>query len=456
MTSVMDDIELDDDEPSLIGALLARPELLPDAQALACSADFACPGWAAAFEWLATANLKGDRSQDQQAFLRWVKRTKPRFGVSGEELERLLRRVLDYGTGSFVAAHARAVANRAVIRRLGLLRDDLTDIITGRSAKAIDDAPAALERIAKRIADIQTASAKGEPVRLAEALDGSLRELDARLSGGRAMGVQTGFEHLDRLLAGLRAGQFVVLAARPGVGKSALAANIAANVCGAAAGSVLLSSLEMSETELTERLLSSYSGVSHYRMREGTISSAERRELTESAAAMSGWRLRIDARPTQRVSEIVAQARRQQLREGLDLVVIDYLQLIEPDNRREPRQEQVAMISRSLKAAAKSLGVPVLCLAQLNRAADTGEEPRLSHLRESGAIEQDADVVMFIHRAEQAGMKESDAATLIVAKQRSGPTGRIDLAWNKSTVTFSTREMPEHRVDAFDAFNMGN
>ena len=128
------------------------------------------------------------------------------------------------------------------------------------------------------------------------------------------------------------------------------------------------------------------------------------------------------------------------MRGGLDLVIVDYLQLVKPDNHRVPRQEQVAEMSRGLKTLAKSLKVPVLCLAQLNRQADTpNEKPRLSHLRESGAIEQDADVVLFIHRASLDQDKANDAAKLIVAKQRNGPTGEIDLVWKPQYVTFCER-----------------
>ncbi|HKD35375.1 MAG TPA: DnaB-like helicase C-terminal domain-containing protein, partial [Pirellulales bacterium] len=179
------------------------------------------------------------------------------------------------------------------------------------------------------------------------------------------------------------------------------------------------------------------SRVDSHRLRNGTISNDDRRKLIERAGEISQAPLFVDDTPSRNMTEIAATARRLKRKHNLALVVIDYLQLIEPDNSKDQRQEQVARIARRLKGMARELNIPVLCLAQLNRQAEMAKEnrPRLSHLRESGAIEQDADIVMFVHRDEYYETSEEDKsrvagqADVIVAKQRNGPTGDVKLAW---------------------------
>jgi replicative DNA helicase len=193
----------------------------------------------------------------------------------------------------------------------------------------------------------------------------------------------------------------------------------------------------MSALELADRLLCSVAEVNGNRLRNGTITHQERQKLVQASVDVSKAPLYIDDSPSRTMTEIGANARRLKRRENLGLVVIDYLQLIEPDNPREPRQEQVAKIARRLKGLARELDVPVLCLAQLNRQVEATRDnrPQLSHLRESGAIEQDADVVMFIHREEYYQTNEEDRervrgeADLLIRKQRNGPTGDVKLAW---------------------------
>jgi replicative DNA helicase len=200
----------------------------------------------------------------------------------------------------------------------------------------------------------------------------------------------------------------------------------------------------MSSVELADRMLCSIAEVNGQRLRNGTISNDDRRRLIDKAAEMSNAPLFIDDTPSRTVVEIAAAARRLKRRDGLGLVIVDYLQLIEPDNPKDQRQEQVAKIARRLKGLARELKVPVLCLAQLNRQAEVSKEnkPRLSHLRESGAIEQDADVVMFVHREEYYQTNDEDRervagqAELIVAKQRNGPVGDVKLMWRKDFTRF--------------------
>jgi replicative DNA helicase len=208
---------------------------------------------------------------------------------------------------------------------------------------------------------------------------------------------------------------------------------------------VLVVSLEGSALELADRLLCSSSGVNSHRARNGTLSKEERKLLVEAAGRLSEGKMLLEDSPSRSVTELSAIARRCNRRKGdkLALIVIDYLQLIEPDNTRDSRQEQVAKISRRLKQLARDTDCPVLCLAQLNRQAEEAKDhrPRLSHLRESGSIEQDADVVMFVHREEyfhrgEAAKMYEGQADIIVAKQRNGPTDDVELLWDKACMRF--------------------
>lgn len=271
---------------------------------------------------------------------------------------------------------------------------------------------------------------------LVEAFD----RIDARLEHGEGVGVPTGFTDLDNLTGGMHDSEFIVLAARPSMGKTAFATNIAEYVAIESNVTTLFVSLEMAKLELAQRMLCSQGKIDANKFRSGFLSGEDRKKLVEASAKLGKAPFFVDDTPARTVTEIAACARRLKRKQKLGLVVIDYLQLIQPDDPRDPRQEQVAKMARRLKALARELRIPVLCLAQLNRQTEQGKEgghrPRLSHLRESGAIEQDADVVMFVHREEYYHTREEamekgicGQADIIVAKQRNGPTGDIKLAW---------------------------
>jgi len=292
---------------------------------------------------------------------------------------------------------------------------------------------------------------------LVEAFD----RIDARLQGTEGVGIYTGFTDLDNLTGGLHNSEFVVLAARPSMGKTALATNIAEYVSIESNVPTLFVSLEMARLELAQRMLCSQGRIDAGKFRKGLLSSQDRKELVEASAKLGKAPLFVDDTPSRSVTEIAACARRLKRKVGLGLIVIDYLQLIQPDDPRDPRQEQVAKMARRLKGLARELELPVLCLAQLNRQAEAGKEghrPRLSHLRESGAIEQDADVVMFIHREEYYYNTKEDAqeagvagqGEVIVAKQRNGPTGTVKLTWIDKYTRFENLAQEPH--DEFTDF----
>ncbi len=285
--------------------------------------------------------------------------------------------------------------------------------------------------------------------------------IDARAAGDMD-GVSTGFNDLDQMLGGLHGSELVILAARPSMGKTALATNIADYVAVESKEPVLFFSLEMAKTELALRMLCARGRISGEHLR-GALSQKDQRNFNMAANALSEAPLYIDDTSSRTVTEIGAVARRLKRQSGLGLIVIDYLGLIEPDNSLDSRQEQVAKIARRLKGLARELNVPVLCLSQLNRMTEMTKDnrPRLSHLRESGAIEQDADVVMFVHREEYYHTKEEaeeknlkGLAEVIVAKQRNGPVGTVKLAWLSKYTLFcnlSTAEEPEY-YDEFEDF----
>jgi replicative DNA helicase len=286
--------------------------------------------------------------------------------------------------------------------------------------------------------------------------------LEARMEGKHtASGVDCGFARLDEQTGGLHPGELIILAARPSMGKTAFALNVAENVAVQQKAPVLFVSLEMSSLELADRLLCSMARVNGHRMRNGTLTPQDRDRLAEKSSALSQSPFFVDDSPSRTMTEIAAAARRIIRRHGnLGLIVIDYLQLIDPDNPRDPRQEQVARIARRLKGMARELKVPVMCLAQLNRQTEAGKDniPRLSHLRESGAIEQDADVVMFVHREEyyqrgEAKDQYAGQAQIIVAKQRNGPVGDVDLEFHKDFTRF--QDPTPERLQEFASYGEG-
>lgn len=296
-----------------------------------------------------------------------------------------------------------------------------------------------------------------------DVLHAAMDRMEARMRGEHTTGgVETGFVDLDGLLGGLHNSELIILAARPSMGKTAFAMNIAEYAAVTLRSPTLFVSLEMSAIELADRLLCSSARVNGHKLRNGTLSAEERKQLVRVAAEISEAPLFVDDAPSRMVTEIAAAARRIRRREnGLGLIVIDYLQLIEPDNPKDPRQEQVARIARRLKGLARELQVPVLCLAQLNRQAEDSKDhvPRLSHLRESGAIEQDADVVMFVHREEyyRRGDERDEVAgqaEIHIAKQRNGPVGQVDLIWLKEFTRFDNKAA--ERNSEFDDFNDPN
>ncbi len=349
---------------------------------------------------------------------------------------------------------ANAVHYAQIVRDKSTLRSLIhtsTDILREVYDESIEPREM-LNRAEEKIFSILGDEGTNQTTTIRDVMLKAMERIDHRMQHDHATGgIETGFADLDTLTGGMHDSELIILAARPSMGKTALALNIAEHV--AMQGSTtLFVSLEMASLELADRLLCSAAKVDGHRLRNGTINNDERRQLVEKAGELSQAPLFIEDSPSRNMTEIAAIARRLKRQHKLGLIVIDYLQLIEPDNARDPRQEQVARIARRLKGMARELRVPLLCLAQLNRQAEAAKEnrPRLSHLRESGAIEQDADVVMFVHRDEYYESNEEDRARLageadiIVAKQRNGPIGDVKLTWLSKYTRFVPRSLPRH------------
>jgi replicative DNA helicase len=333
--------------------------------------------------------------------------------------------------------YARIVRDKALVRHL---IHASTEVLRDAYDQALP-ADELLEQAERKILDIAQMGITGQTHTLQEALAEAYDRLDSR--GQRdhmsISGLPTGYRDLDEKTAGLQNSELIIIAARPSVGKTALCLNLARHMAVEESLPIFFVSLEQSRIELAERLLCMQARVDSHKLRKGYLSSEDMQKLIEAGGVLRNAKLFIDDTPGQGMLRIAANARRLKLRHGIRAVMIDYLQLIEPDNRRDSRQEQVAQISRRLKFLARELQVPVVALAQVNRASEDRQEhkPRLADLRESGALEQDADTVMLLHRPEmyEPGQHEG-VVEVIIAKQRNGPTGEVTLTFLKQYMRF--------------------
>jgi replicative DNA helicase len=343
-------------------------------------------------------------------------------------------------TAANAVHYARIVREKAVLRSLIHTSTEILRDAYDQTQQAED----LLQAAESRIFELSQVGVTGEAVTLEHALKEAYDQIDARTDGHHISisGISTGFTDLDEITAGLHNGQMIILAARPSVGKTALALALARNVAVDAGHPVFFCSLEQSRIELAERLLCCQGKVESHKLRKGNLNAEDINKLMTAAGQLGNARVFIDDTPGQSMLRIAANARRLKNRHGIKLVMIDYLQLIEPENRRDPRQEQVAQISRRLKHLARELNLPVVALAQVNRASEDRQDhrPRLADLRESGSLEQDADVVMMLHRPDryEPGQREGEIE-VIVAKQRNGPTGEIVLSYIKQFFRFEDR-----------------
>lgn len=341
-----------------------------------------------------------------------------------------------------VKHYADIVQKKYVLRSLIEAADYVSELAFEESDDHMDDI---LDLAEKKMFSVVSSPKNQKYVNLKDALPEAYERLEKlHENKGMLRGLPTGFKDLDTMLSGLQKSDLIILAARPSMGKTTLALDIARMTSVVHEKSVVVFSLEMSSQQLVDRMLSAESRVNAWNLRTGRLSSdREFSQLRDSLDKLAKAKIYIDDQPSNSIVRMKALARRLKAEKGLDLIVVDYLQLMTTSKNYDSMVNQVTEISRSLKSLAKELNVPVLALSQLSRAVESrGGKPRLSDLRDSGSIEQDADVVMFIHR-EDKGKEQIDKthiAEILIEKHRNGPTGKIELYFDEKTTTFLNLE----------------
>ena len=343
-------------------------------------------------------------------------------------------------TAAHVEEYIKIVKDKYILRSL---ISNATQIIT-ESTNSTEDVESILDRAESLIFEVSQYKIEREAYAIKDLVDNTI-ELFEKIHKGESSvtGIPTGFRDLDNITTGLQPSELIIIASRPSMGKTALATNIALNiVTGIKNCPILIFSLEMSKEQLVQRMLCSEAKIDLSKLRQGFLSDKKMGELLQSATKLSSAPIFIDDTPSLNVFELRARARRLKAKENIQLVIVDYLQLMRGRGKAENRQQEITEISASLKSLAKELHIPVIAVSQLSRATERrGEDktPQLSDLRESGAIEQDADLVLLLYRDEYYNPDNEESkgkADVIIAKQRNGPTGKITLTFLKEYTRF--------------------
>ena len=332
--------------------------------------------------------------------------------------------------------YAHIVRDKAMLR--SLIR--VTTEICQQAYEAQGEAESTLEQAEEAIFAVTEQKIVGQAESMREIMARTFEMIDQR-SGAHVYGVATGFRELDELTGGLQPGEMIVVAARPSMGKTALGLNIAEHIGADNGQGVAVFSLEMGSQQLAERMLCGRAQIDGHRLRQGNLVAHEIEAMHAAAGELSEAPIFVDDSPGLAPLELRAKARRLKMKHDIQAVVIDYLQLMHVPGA-ESRQQEVSTISRHMKALGRELKIPVIVMSQLNRSPEgrEGHRPRMSDLRESGAIEQDADVVMLLHREDyyhsEPEYERTNTAEVIIAKQRNGPTGTVQLIWNPAWTRF--------------------
>jgi len=339
-------------------------------------------------------------------------------------------------TSANIEHYATIVSEKSTLRRL----IDSCAHITQEAFASCDDTQGLLDRAESNLFRIADQRQTSPVIAIRDLADESVARFEKEIfSDSPITGLPTGLDDLDKMTHGFQAADMIVLAARPSIGKTALALNIALHTAASHNNKVVIFSLEMSRAQLMYRLVCAHGEINLRRLQDGYFAKNEFPKVESAAAALKEVPIFIDDSPSINVLDLRAKARRHVVNHGCDLIIVDYLQLMSGDRQRESRQSEIAEISRRIKGLARELQIPILALSQLNREVerDEGGRPRLSHLRESGAIEQDADVVLMLYRPPASeGENTPDKIYLDLSKQRNGPTGRITLMFEKHIQRF--------------------
>ena len=425
-------------EQSVIGSMIMDGEAIVTAMEILVPGDFYGRQYGILFE--AVTELFADAKPVDLVTLRDKLKEKdvPQELYSIEFLADLVRVV---PTSANVCYYAQIVKDKSVLRNLIKVTEGISNECYLDKEK-LDDILAGAE---KNVFDIVQRRGSSDFVNIRDIVIQSLDNIEAASRNkGAVTGIATGFYDLDYKTAGLQPSDLVLLAARPSMGKTAFVLNIAEHIAVKNKITTAIFSLEMSKTQLVNRILSMNSRVDAQVLRTGNLEDSDWANLMESARIIGESGLIIDDTPGISITELRSKCRKFKLEQNLGLVIIDYLQLMSASGRSESMQQEISEISRSLKALAREINCPVVALSQLSRAVEKRDDkrPMLSDLRESGAIEQDADVVMFIYRDEYYNKESPEAGIteIIIAKQRNGPTGTVKLGWQAEYTKFVNLE----------------
>ena len=415
-------------EQSVIGSMIMDREAIVVASEMICGEDFYNKSYGVLFDSMVELNDQGQPVDLVTLQNRLKEKDVPPEISSLEFIRDLITAV---PTSANIKYYANIVAEKSVLRRLIRLMEE----IANNCYAGKDSVEVIMEETEKKVFDLVQRRNTGDFVPIREVVMNAMDKIEkSSHNSGGVTGIATGFIDLDYRTAGMQPSDLVLIAARPSMGKTAFVLNIAQYVAFHSGDCVAIFSLEMSKEQLVNRLFAMESKVDSQHLRTGNLSDLEWEKLIESAGMIGQSKLIIDDTPGISIAEMRSKCRKFKLEMDLKMIIIDYLQLMSGSGRgTDSRQQEISDISRSLKALARELSVPVLALSQLSRAVEQRPDhrPMLSDLRESGAIEQDADVVMFIYRDDyyNPDTEKKGIAEINIAKQRNGPIGTIDFVW---------------------------
>ena len=433
-------------EQSVVGAMLMDKDAITTASEIICGDDFYQTAYGVVFDSVVELFNEG-KPVDLVTLQNRLREKEVPEEISSLEFVREL--VAAVPTSANVKYYAEIVAEKATLRKMIKLNEE----IANACYLAKEPVEAIMERTEKKVFELVQNRNAGDYVPIKQVVLNALERIEkASKSKGTVTGIPTGFIDLDYKTSGLQPSDFILVAARPSMGKTAFVLNIAQHVAFRQNKTVAIFSLEMSKEQLVNRLFSLESYVDAQLLRTGNLKDSDWEKLIEGAGTIGKSNLIIDDTPGISISEMRSKCRKYKLEHGLDLIIIDYLQLMSGSvgKRSDSRQQEISDISRSLKALARELNVPVISLSQLSRAVEQRPDhrPMLSDLRESGAIEQDADVVMFIYRDDyyHKDTEHVNEAEIIIAKQRNGPIGTVTLTWLPQYTKFanSQKQIPDY------------
>jgi len=429
-------------EQSVIGSMIMDREAIVVASELITGEDFYNKQYGIIFETMLELNDEGNPVDLVTLQNRLREKDVPPEVSSLEFVRDLITAV---PTSANIKYYANIVAEKSLLRKMIRLTEEIanTCYVGKESLEFI------LEDTEKRVFQLVQKRNTTDFVPIRQVVMNAMDKIEISAKNkGSVTGIPTGFTDLDYRTAGMQPSDLVLIAARPSMGKTAFVLNIAQHVAFKQNLPVAIFSLEMSKEQLVNRMFSLESSVDAQKLRTGQLNDQEWERLIESAGVIGRSNLMIDDTPGISISELRSKCRKMKLEKGLSMIIIDYLQLMSGSGRSDSRQQEISDISRSLKAVARELSVPVLALSQLSRAVEQRPDhrPMLSDLRESGAIEQDADVVMFIYRDDYYNhdTEKKGVSEIIIAKQRNGPIGTVELAWLPEYTKFANLERPKN------------